>query len=290
MVPGGCPRFDSTTYNSLEVENITMGSLILFVTFLGIALGDEDPIPRSNQNQINDELTINEMVISSDGTVERTRAELEREILNLGYQAGETRGDRVIYRPIDAWKPSIVIYNDAFVWIRRTPPRFEPWIENNAPIGYLSCIPPFTLLCIKTQGVLVSRRRLQHQKTDISEAIDPFVSEWREAVANRAARVRNEQEVPQLLEDLWRLGIPIEASDIILNTPPERRAAIFDFWSSRTCTYEGQSVRDTTLFFLQQEVQTSETPATRSEVEQANAHTSCDDALPWPLIYSDPAG
>jgi hypothetical protein len=244
-----------------------------------VAAEDEPSVPATDPvEEVHEELLIEE-----DIAVERAKAQLDRRIRDLGYREGEIKEDRVIYRPNVVWKPSVIVHDEAFVIIRRTPPRFEPWIGPGAPIRYLSCIPPFTILCVKMQGWWVSKRRLQHQKTTMSEGLDPMIRDWREAVVDRAMRVRVEDELPSLLDGVWLRGIPLDSRDPILASAASRRAEILELWASRTCTPEGEQVRDVVQTYLIWEVQRSDTPATQDEIDAANQDSSCEAQLPWPL-------
>ena len=249
-----------------------------------------EPIPEQSDDVANQDTkseTDEDLLILEDIDVERARAQLDRRIRDLGYKEGEIKDDRVVYRPKSAWKPSIVIHDEAFVVIRRTPPRFEPWIGPGAPIRYLSCIPPFTPMCLKLSGILVSKRRLQHQKTAVTEGIEPMVYDWREAIVDRAMQVRVNEELPRILDDVWFKGIPLDPSQPSLTDPEKRRAEMLNLWSSRTCTPEGSQVRAVVQNYLYWEVQSSDHPVTAQEVTQANARCTCDVTLSWPLERAD---
>lgn len=273
-----------------------MRLLIAFWLLMGWAWADEssdidhEPIPTDSVESEDgpaDSETDEDLLILEDIDVERARAQLDRRIRDLGYKEGDIKDDRVIYRPESAWKPSIVIHDEAFVVIRRTPPRFEPWIGPGAPIRYLSCIPPFTPMCLKLSGVLVSKRRLQHQKTKVTEGIEPMVYEWREAIVDRAMQFRVNEELPRILDDVWLRGIPLDPSLPTLNEPAKRRSEMLDLWASRTCTPEGEAVRSVVQNYLYWEVQNSEHPLTAEEVAQANERCRCDVRLSWPFERAD---
>jgi hypothetical protein len=251
--------------------------VILLLLISSLAWADEtDEAQESEEAQ-------EEMIIEEDVAVERARAQLDRRMRDLGYREGQDKGDRVVYRPKTAWKPSVVVHDEAFVIIRRTPPRFEPWIGPGAPIRYLSCIPPFTPMCIRLQGVLLSKRRMLTQKSRLTESIEPMVHTWREAVVGRAMKFRVEEELPGLLDDIWFEGIPLDSRKPLLVDAASRRAEILTLWASRTCTSEGDQVREVVSDYLIWEVQRSQSPATEAEVAVANEVCTCIARLPWPL-------
>jgi hypothetical protein len=228
------------------------------------------------------------MLIVEDLRVEMARAQLNKRMRDLGYKEGQIKEDRVVYRPQSAWKPSVVIHDEAFVIIRRTPPRFEPWIGAGAPVRYLSCIPPFTPMCLKLSGILVSKRRLQHQKTHVTESIEPMVHTWREAVVDRAMKTRVEEELPGILDGIWHEGLPLDSRDPLLADAEGRRDEILSLWSSRTCTPEGEEVRAVIEDYLVWEIQPSDRPTSQAEVEAANAACACSARLSWPLDARKP--
>ena len=122
-----------------------------------------------------------EIIVFGQLQVAKARKKLDRDIRELGYRNGEKKGDHTVYRPQSAWRPTVVVYDDGFVVLRRTRPRFEPWVKGKTKLVWLSCIPPFTLMCIKLSGWLVSPARLQPQKARVANGIDPELRGWREA-------------------------------------------------------------------------------------------------------------
>jgi hypothetical protein len=261
--------------------------MISFLLCLSLAWADgpaEESLQESTEElPVVEEDTEEEMIIEEDLQVERARAQLDRRMRDLGYKEGKDKGDRVIYRPETSWKPSVVVHDEAFVIIRRTPPRFEPWVKSRAPIAYLSCIPPFTPMCLRVQGVLVSKRRLQHHKTNVTESIEPMVYTWREAIVDRAMKFRVEEELPGILDAVWYEGRPLDSREPLLADAASRRSEILTLWSSRTCTPEGDQVRAVVADYLVWEVQRSQTPANEAEIAEANEACPCTARLPWPL-------
>jgi len=219
-----------------------------------------------------------EIVVHDDLEIARRRAALERGIRNLEYQPGKRKGDTVVYRPYSPWKPSVVVHDDGFMIIKRSPVRFAPPTKQRRAVDYLWCIPPFGLMCIRPGGQVVSPAKLNHQKARVAYTVDPELRDWREAIVSKAWSARVGEEIPTLLDAAWQDGVPIKG-EAQLETPAQRRAAILDFWAGRACNAEGQEVRDLVTLFLEYEVQSSDHPLTASEIATASEANRCGDPL-----------
>lgn len=233
-----------------------------------------------------------EVVIYDQMVVAKKKQALDKNLRQLGYRPGDDKGDRVVYRPETVWKPTVIVHDDGFMVMRRTRPRFEPWVKGKSPYRWLSCIPPFTLMCIKMSGWLVSESRLTPQKGRVAEAVDPELRAWREAVIARNFNRQIGVELPQSLDGLWLEGLPLEGDDPPIADPSLRRAALLRHWSSRACTPEGQEVREVIELYLALEVQRSPFPVTPEEEAAAEAAQACGDRLeldlPTPLDGGPP--
>lgn len=223
-----------------------------------------------------------EIVVFGQLQVAKARKKLDRDIRQLGYRPGQKRGDHTVYRPQTVWKPTVVVYDDGFVILRRTRPRFEPWIKGKSKLVWISCIPPFTLMCIKLSGWLVSPSRLEPQKGRVATSIDPELRGWREAIIASNMEKRIGVDLPEALDQLWLNGTPMQPDRPPLPSPEQRRAAVLAFWAERSCTPEGQAVRDLVEIFLAMEVQRSPFPATDAELRGAERAQACGDRLEGP--------
>ena len=219
-----------------------------------------------------------EMIVLGQREIARRRAEINRDLLEMGYHAKD-KGDVTIYRPDSVWHPSVKVYDDGFVVLKRTPPRFEPLIGGTSNLRYLTCIPPFTPMCLRMSGWMVSEKKLTPQKARVAAALDPDVDAWQAAIARQATVVRVGQEVPDLLTASWEQGAPIEPGGEALPDPAARRAAILEFWATRADTPEGAAVRAVTGDFIRYVVQDSEWPATPEEIAAAEARCDCGASI-----------
>lgn len=221
-----------------------------------------------------------EIVVFGEREIVKRRRALDRRIRAAGYRPGVKKDGRVVYRPEVAWKPTVVVYDDGFVILRRSRIRFEPWVRGRTKAVWLSCIPPFTLMCIKLGGRLVSPARLSAQKERTLRAMDRPLDDWQEAIASTATRERLDREIPDQLDSLWQDGTPMKLGvSTPHETPAARRQALLAFWSSRACTPEGAAAREVAALFLEYEVQSSPFPVSVDELAHANRMQRCEDRL-----------
>jgi len=219
-----------------------------------------------------------EMIVFGDLEERRRRQELEQTLQMMGYRPGKSRDTgRTVYRPEVAWHPTVVIDDDGYAIMRRSPVRFEPWVEGRNNLKWVSCVPPFTVMCVKLGGWLVSERKLSHKKRYVAEGMDPTLDAWRGALVANAMSRRLDEHIPDMLDEIWvrgevPLGDPLESH-------AERRMAILTFWASRACTPEGLRAREVTADFLRYEIQSSAHPVTAEEKAAAEDANLCGEPL-----------
>jgi hypothetical protein len=225
-----------------------------------------------------------EMVVFGDLDVARKRNDVLENLKAIGYRKRRTRNGRTLMVNDIPWRPNVVLDDDGYVFLRRAPVRIDPPGNKDNKLRYLWCLPPFTVTaaCIRTGGQLVSPRKLGRYKEDVARATGYEVRQWRDAIVARAMEQRLDQEIPDLLADIWERGLPGETGDALLLDAAARRGAILQLWASRSCTAEGAQVRERVADFFLLEVQASGAPATSAEIRTANASNSCGDALPQP--------
>lgn len=222
-----------------------------------------------------------EMIVTSDSVIARRRQAVINNLKALGYRKKKSKDGRTTFSPTIPWKPTVIIDDDAYIILKRTPIRIDPPGDKNNKLRYLWCLPPFTITkaCIQTSGMTVGTRKLAHAKETVVRATHPELLRWRAAVIAKAMDKRVHTEVPDLLDDIWERGLPAGQDGPRLLDPSERRAAIMQLWSSRSCTPEGAKVRTVVADFMRYEIQASDTPASGEEIAQANASNPCGDKL-----------
>ena len=70
-----------------------------------------------------------EIIIYGERELARKRAILDSQIRVQGYGTVKKSENKTVYRPDIAWKPSVIVYDDGYMILRRTPVRFEPWFR-----------------------------------------------------------------------------------------------------------------------------------------------------------------
>jgi len=247
-----------------------------------LAAGPARAQDESNSDQPSDApAVVEEMIVLSDMEIARKRQAVINNLRSLGYREHRRKDGRSMFRPHSPWKPSVLMDDDAYIVLRRTPVRIDPPGNKDNKLRYLWCLPPFTVTaaCIRVGGQLVSGRKLAHAKEDVVRATTFEIRQWRSALVSKAMEKRVNVEVPDLLADLWERGQPDGEDGIQLWEASERRQAILQLWASRSCTPEGAQVRQVVMDFLRFEVQASPTPATTAEIDSANAQNRCGDIL-----------
>ena len=213
-----------------------------------------------------------EIIVYGQREVDRRRSILDDQLESTGYRQGKRRGDKVVYRPETVWHPSVIVYDTGWVDIRRTPPRFEPWIGGHPDNKwrYLSCIPPFGLMCIRASGWLISKRRAQHSKTAVVDNNIETIQYWQESVQGLATQTRMDVELPNQLDSIWH------------NTESpkgDRMTELLELWSSRTCTPEGDMAASVIGDFLVYEVY-PDLPLSAENRRFLKEHNRCNRSLP----------
>jgi len=221
-----------------------------------------------------------EIVVYGDLVVARRRGELTQSLRELGYDKGKRKDGRTIYRNQIAWRPDVVVDDDGYYTVKRSPVRLDwpdlPGVWGRPPVGVLPCLVSPTL-CIKAGGQVVSPRKLNAAKRQVHEGIADEAERWQQAVSARAMRHRLEDEIPVLLDGIWQEGRGPGGEHY--DTREARRAALLDFWATRTDYPEGQLAREMAAIFLEMEVQGSQWPVTKAEEQAANARCGCSPLL-----------
>ena len=238
---------------------------------------DEDTVPEPTP--------VEEIIVHGEMEIQRKRTMVIQNLRHLGYREVRQKDGRSIMRPLAPYKPTVIVDDDAWVHVKRSPIRVDPPGKKDNKLRYLWCLPPFTVTaaCIQVGGQVIGERKLAHFKGDIARATGYEVRQWRGAVIAHAMDKRLGQEIPDMLDRIWEDGTPEAETDPLLPNHLDRREAIFDFWASRSCLPEGAAVRVITADFITEVIQHSEHAASTDEIKTANANQRCSDALPLPV-------
>lgn len=234
-----------------------------------------------------------EIVVYGDLLVERARQRVLDDLRSRGYTDVIERDGYVILRNDEAWKGDVIVHDDGWVRMKRQPLRLEsrdlPWAEEGSPLAWASCAlyPP---MCVRSGGVLVSRRKFQAQVARTLEPMQGDIASLGDRVADRAVD-DTVNDLPARLFALWNDGVPLADGAASLPTPEARRRALLDYWESRTDTVWGDRVRLAVEAFIRAEVQTGPFPYPPAEIAAFNARRTCTRALdlerPWDQVVAE---
>lgn len=214
-----------------------------------------------------------EVIVYAEERVERARQAVIQELSDAGYDHEVIDlGDRVIYRHGAAWKGEVVLHDVGFVEVRRQPIHAEgarmPWARANSPLAWAGCL-LWPWACIRISGTTVSQRRWRNREARTVQRIQPKVWEWGDRVADLSVEQKVEG-LPAMLFALWEQGRPLGGAGPRIETYRARRAALLEFYGSRTDTPWGRSIQDAVASFLDGVVQVSDHPVTARELRRFN--------------------
>jgi hypothetical protein len=221
-----------------------------------------------------------EVIYVDDQAVIRARQELGFALRDMGYQRRRVRNGREIYVNEIPWKPQVVVDDDGWMVVRRAPPSVgKPDLPGiwSGPLGYLVCVANPTA-CVHIGGWVISERKLAWHKQAVVEHTEPTMGVYEDALIARAFLQRTGEDIPEALIAAWERGEPFEGEGT-LESYEDRRAAVLEFWVSRTCSDWGEAARQVTEDFMRYEIQQSAHPFTAAELASVNARRSCQEPL-----------
>ena len=265
----------------LMLFNSLANSLLLWVILAGPSRAEDS----THTEDADSNAASEELIIMGEMEIARRRGEVVRNLKMMGYREGKTKNGRTVYKPETPYHPTVILDDDAWMRIKRTPVRIDPPGAKDNRLRYLWCLPPLTITpaCIQAGGQVISKRRLAHFKEDVVRSTRYEMGQWQSAVVAHAMDKRLGEEIPDMLEQIWTAGLPESNNGPVLETFAERRNAILQFWSSRACVKEGAQARVVVSDFIEYTIQTSENRASTEEIEKANQDQRCPDAAPLEL-------
>lgn len=211
-----------------------------------------------------------EVMVYGQLRVDQARSAVVERLEDLGFtEEVVDLGDRVVYRHASAWKGEVVLHDDGWMVVQRQPIRVEgrrmPWADRGTPLAWAGChLWPW--LCVRLSGGTYSHRKWMAIETETVQALYEPVRTWGDRVADLNTE-RTIDQLPRRLQALWDQGVPL-SGDQRLETHAERRAALLEYYASRTDTVWGDAVRDAVGAFLRAVVQRGDAPLTPEEIER----------------------
>lgn len=269
-----------------------MGAWWALVMLVGMAWGQEAPSPddappqasEAPEQDATDDVDpeddgYEEVVVYSELLVREARQALVERAAQQGYTQVIERDDKTILRHVATYRGEVVLYDDGRVKIRRQPIQFKAPGDEKKVGNWLWCA--LLVPCIRPSGQTVSKRRYATYKREAMDAITPQLAEFESRLADYGLSQKIEA-LPDQMMALWEEGEPLESGPK-LQTIDERKAALLQYWDTRTETAWGDRVRATIESFLRGVVQTSETPLTKEELYRFNANRRSLRPLGLPL-------
>ncbi len=225
-----------------------------------------------------------EVTVYGDPQVAVAREALIAELTRLGYDRKVIhRADRVVMKHQSVWRGKVVVYDDGYLRHRRQGVVMStPEVGIDGPLGDIVAAPLCIIqptACVRAGGLLVSGRKLAHEKRRTTAAVQPTLG----TLGDRLADAKTTQTVaalPERLDALWQRGEPLlDGSVGPIDGWPARRAHVLDFWDSRTDNAWGERVREVVSSFIRGEIMASEHPYTEPEITAFNQETRSEHAL-----------
>lgn len=214
--------------------------------------------------------TSEEIVVWGDA-VDQARDALISDLQDLGYTRIKRRGDVLQLKHADPWKGKVWLHDDGWMATSRQGVRIEaaPLGKHkaNSAMAWLSCVGTPTR-CIRVGGMVVSSAKFRAQERRTVHALHPNVTEWGDRIADRRVDATLD-DLPDRMQALWDTGAPLRGTEPVEGYRA-RRAALLEFWDTRTENAWGQRVRRAVEGFLIGEVQHSEHPLEAGELATFN--------------------
>jgi len=193
-----------------------------------------------------------EIVVVGEAAVDEARRALVAELARRGWHLHKERSDgTLVFKNEEAWKGALLIGEHGSTRTRR-------------PVVYGQ--PSFPVVVF---NVLPSNKKLRGVRKAVIAGIQPELAALQEALQGMALQGRL-SELPARLDALWTDGTPLDGGEPIPDLAA-RRAAVLDFWATRTETADGRAVQQVVGDWLHEVVMRSEAPLTAQEIAEAEA-------------------
>jgi hypothetical protein len=241
--------------------------------------GDPPPPPPPSDAADDADTTI--VVYGYGLEVERARQQLIKQLASEGYTTVIRKDGYTILRHENTWDGDVLLYDDGWVRIKRQPlqirPIALPFAKEGSALSWAACaLAPFA--CVRTSGLLYGKRKFSGVKNRTLHAVEPEIQNLADRVADQAT-AQTIETLPKRLEALWTTGAPIDPDDRVCTSFDDKKAALLDYWDSRTDTPWGDRVRLAVEAFVRGEVQTSEHAFSAEEIVAFNQRRSCSREL-----------
>lgn len=193
-----------------------------------------------------------EIVVVGEEAVEEARRALIAALGRQGWHLRKQKSDgTLVFKSEQAWKGAVLVGEQGSVRTRR-------------PVVYGT--PGFPVVAF---NLLPSKKKLHGARKAVVAGVQPELTALHEALQEAAMSDRL-AELPARLDALWSDGTPLGGGEPLPDLA-SRRAAVLDFWASRTETDDGRAVQEVVSDWLRAVVMTSDSPLTDQEIAEAEA-------------------
>lgn len=224
---------------------------------------------------------VSEEVTVVGEAVEQARQQVIAQVEALGYDKVRRKDDRTVFRDPDTpYHGKVVLYDDGRLATRRTGPagrKIEPIAGTRVRPYFLCLVDP--MYCVSGGSWYVASSKWRQYEDRVVEATAAPLGTLGDRLADQALAAKLEV-LPDGLDALWTRGIPLEGGPALV-TYEERRAALLDYWDSRTETTWGLAVRELVAGFVRAEVQRGDHPYTAEEQAAFDARRRSAEPFPW---------
>ena len=254
-------------------------TLLLLCSGASAAVAHAEDRPSPPPVAASGETAIPEIVVHGDLLVERARREMIHNLQQQGFTRVQRMEGYVRLRNEAAWAGEVRIYDDGWVTMKRQPIRIEaPDIRGiPKPLAWATCL-LIPTGCIRAGGPLLGKRKWMGVEERTLDSIQTDITVYGDRIADVATE-STVNALPERLAALWNRGTPLMPDERPAGNVEERKAALLDYWDSRTETVWGDRVRDAVESFVLAEVQTSEHAFTDAEIAAFNERRSVQRAL-----------
>ncbi len=244
-----------------------------------------EPLPPPEP--VEDGAPVAEMLIVGGPRIAAARADLVRTLAAQGWTTRDRskRDGTIVVAPPEGWMGKLFLHPDGRIDFANPALTFDPALASTIPNGRSPFADAGPSETTSGQFGMVERGKQRAVQETLRAAIEPQVAAWREAIASRAT-AEALAALEKRLVDLWVDGIGLGRES--LPTSVERRAALLDYWATRTDTPEGRAAMRIVEAFLRSRVQPSGEPVT--EAERAAAEARREDGRPLDLTLAPAAG
>jgi hypothetical protein len=228
-----------------------------------------------------------EVLVIGQQQITAARDAVVREMESLGWRTRRRGDGSIVFRGPEAWMGRATLLPSGDLDFD------QPAIALQGPRETLGGYNQDAVLQNRYQGgtagvslAMPSKEKVDAVQREIRDAVQDEVLDYRHKLQQRYFSGYIDA-LPSRLDDLWTNGTPLDGGHKPLATAAARRAAVLDFWATRTDTPEGRTVSRSVEMWLRGTVMDGPDAVTREEAVAAEAQRQ--DGRKLDIFPSSPA-